>query len=146
MASDPRATITKLLTAWSQLEADYTLKRDAILAELHAVVGGDDGIGVKLARIKAYWCEAWELRHKEKCDFDHRKDTKFLKDKLAGYSEAEICAKISSYIANDEAYYVRARHSFSLFRVNFNTWRGIPSHVAPADTSIGALKELRGGE
>ena len=146
MAADIRPKLLKLTAALVALSDDYETKRDAIMAEIDALLQGGDGIGLKLARIKAHWCAVWTERHKEKCDFDHRKHTGWLKSKLlAGFTEDEICCKMQSYVTNDDSYYVKARHPFPLFMTGFNTWRGVP---APVDTSaaqsIDALKALRG--
>ena len=144
MAADPRTKLAKLISALMELEADYHQKRAAIHAEMNALVSGDDGIGVKLARLKARWCETWTARHHEKCDFDHKRDTAWLKAKLvAGFTEDEIGCKIQHYVITEDPYYVRARHPFSLFKTSFNTWRGIPAGVQPEQT-IDALRELRG--
>ena len=145
MAADARVTLTKLLTALDALDADYAEKRQAITAEMHALLKGDDGIGVKLTRLKAQWCAIWTERHKEKCDFDHRKDTAFLKAKLlAGFTEDEIVCKFQSYVVSDDPYYVRARHPFGLFRTNFNSWRGVVASDTKAEDGIDSLRAMRG--
>lgn len=143
MAADDRAKLLKLVDALNELDQ----KRSAIMSEMAVLLSGGEGIGAKLGRLKAAWCAIWTERHHEKCAFDHVKHTAFLKEKLLkGFTEEQIIAKFQSYIANDEAYYVRARHPFGLFRTNFDTWRGLP-YGTNERTNEGAarvLQELRG--
>lgn len=142
--ADPKTKLAKLIAVLMELEADYHQKRAAIHAEMNALISGDEGIGAKLTRIKSHWCEVWTERHKEKCDFDHRKHTGWLKAKLlAGFTEDEICCKMQSYVTTDDSYYVKARHPFALFMTGFNTWRGVPAPVESSQ-SIDALKAMRG--
>lgn len=145
MAADPRAKFAKLITALDALDADYAEKRQALMAEIHAIINGDEGVGAKLARLKAHWCSVWTETHHEKCDFDHRKDTGFLKTKLlAGFTEDEIACKMQSYVTSTDPYYVKARHPFGLFRTNFNSWRGVASARDDAAQGIQSLREMRG--
>lgn len=139
MPADVRPTLIKLCETLRDLRD----KESAVLAEIETILNDGEGIGAKLKRVKAAWCEVWSARHKEPCDFDHVKHTAFLKAKLLKASEEVIIAKFHSYLANDEAYYVRARHPFGLFRTNYDTWRGLPETTASADATE-RLRELRG--
>lgn len=144
MASDPRATLVKLLDAFEDREAQRRAELDALIVEMRALVTGGETIGQKLAAVKAHWCAAWTERHHEKCAFDHVKHTAALKKKLATFTVEEISVKISSYLASEEAYYVRARHPFSLFLTSFDSWRGLTAASAPLATGLDDLRQMRG--
>ena len=144
MADNDRAKIGKLFESLRQIDADAEAKRRLVYDEIDRIVSGGEGIGVTLARLKAAWCSVWTARHQEKCTFDHVKHTGFLKKKLAeGFTEDEIVAKIHSYVACEEAFYVSKRHPFALFVTNFQTWRGIQSTQEHSD-SAAKLREMRG--
>lgn len=139
-AADIRPVLVKLLDALLEVRE----KEDQILAEISTLLNDGEGVGAKLRRVKAAWCAIWSERHKEQCSFDHVKHTPWLKKKLAEYPEEQIIAKIQSYVTNDEAYYVRARHPFGMFMTNFNTWRGLPVDTAADDSAALKLRALRG--
>lgn len=142
MASDARATILKLLDKWEEVEQARAEQVAAIFAELRSVVDGGDGIGVKLTRLKTFWCETWTERYGERCEFDHRKDTGHLKRWLvANWSPEQIEAKMLAYLTDNDAFYVSRRHPFGFFVKGFNTWRGITEAV-PVDS--GQAAKMRG--
>lgn len=145
MATDNTAKLTKLVVALVELSDAYEEKRGAIVAEMDALLAGKGGIGVKLKILKGHWAAAWTARHHETCDFDHVKHTAFLKKKLALFSVDEIQAKMSSYVASDDPYYVRARHPFTLFMSSFQTWRGVPVSDGHDAEGAARLRDLRGG-
>lgn len=141
--TDPRVKLLKLLEADQAAFAVYVEKRDALYAEMCAVLRREPGIGEKLATLKRHWCTVWQARHHEPCDFDHVKHTVILKKKLAVFSVEAICAKMNDYVATDDSYYSRARHPFNLFVKTFDSWKGIPSEPDRVDSGD-KLREYRG--
>lgn len=141
--SNDRAKVIALVDKLRELDDDYCEKRAALMTELSAVLGGGEGIGDRLKRVKGEIGAIWQGRHKEVFAFDHVKHTAWLKKKILEHGEAVVIAKWHSYVANDEGYYVRARHSFALFMPGWNNWRGVVD-ASPIEDSSERLRELRG--
>lgn len=122
-------------------------QESALIQEVMTILAGGEPLGMRLKKLKAQWCDLWQERHKEKCAFDHVSHTGGLKKKLLTYGDDVVRAKMVSYLASDDPYYVRARHPFGLFLKTFDTWRGIPhEHLDPSAETRDRLQGLRGHE
>lgn len=146
-ASDPRAKVIGLLNKIAELDEDYHGKRSALMAEVVAILGGGEGIGVKLGRLKAFYSQTWQERYKAPYAFNHAIDTSHLKRFLAGgFSEDEITGRIFAYIKSDDQFYVKARHPFLIFVKGFNSFvapaKPIEDHAAAATSE--KMRGLRG--
>lgn len=132
--------LKRLLT----LRAEIAAKIELVDREIAAVVLGEEGIGAKLTRIKAFWCETWQEAYKEQCDFDHRSHTAALKRWLAkDFTEAQITTKMFHYLIDRNPFYVKERHPFPLFIHGFNSFKGVS--VDEADShSADKAREMRG--
>lgn len=145
--SNSRATLIKLTEALIALETEYQVKRSAIHAEMAILLGGGDGIGIRLNRVIAHWCETWEERHHETVAFDRKAHTAFLKAKLLVLPDEQVMMKMTNFLlCDDPPELVRSRHPFAWFRKTFDTWRGLPQHngVDPSAETRDRLQGLRG--
>lgn len=143
--NDPRAKLAALVALLQTLDADYSEKRVAILAEMTALVNGDDGIGVKVARLKAEWSETWALRYQTPFVFtNHAMVGASLKRFLKTHSEAEITARMLRFIQGHEPFHVQTRHSFEVFVKSWNQLVGLPVERADSGQGIDALRQMRG--
>lgn len=135
---DPRAQLAAILEKHGELIE----KLQALHTEMTILVHGGDGIGEKLKRVKAFWCETWQQRHGERFDFDSVKHSGWLKKKILSDGEARVTAKMYSCLMGDEPAALRARHPFGWFMAGYNTYRGI---VAGDDNeSASQARDLRG--
>ena len=142
-ASDPRAKLLKLLEADQAAFAVYVEKRDALYAEMCAVLRREPGIGERLRVLKESICQMWQGRYHERMEFDHVKHTGWLKKQCVSRTDAEILAKWGSYLGCEDGFYVKARHPFSMFMPTINQWKGIPSEPDRVDSGD-KLREYRG--
>lgn len=145
--SDARAKVAKLLDALVALEEEYQGKRQAIHAEMAAILGGGEGIGAKLGRLKRAYSELWQHRHGPgPYVFNHAVDTGHLKRFLRTHTEAQIEQGFVEYLRRDDAFYIRGKHPFLLFVKGFNEFaaaRGPVVDQAATDTAS-KLQGLRG--
>lgn len=142
MAADPKSsTLLKLLDALREVRE----KEDAILAEMATLIDGGEGVGAKLARLKAAWQEAWAMRYHSPYTFtNHAMVGASLKRFLRAHDEAEIVARMFTYVKSEEAFYLKVRHSFEVFVKGFNSFVGLPRETASSDDSAQRARELRG--
>lgn len=143
MPNDPRATLLKLLDALRELD----VKREAIYAEMDVLLKGGEGLGAKIARLKKAYAQAWETRYHSPYTFtNHAMVGAAFKRFLVAHGEAEIVARMFTYLKADDPFYVRARHPFEIFVKGFNSFVGLPPSAsdANAEASTHHLRELRG--
>lgn len=142
MVSDPRAKLIKLVGVLADLDE----KRSAVMAEITEVLGGGEGIGAKLSRLKATFSELWQAAYRSgPYEFDHKVDTGHLKRFLKTHSEDEIAARMVSYLRTNDQFYVKARHNFPIFVRSFNTLVGIPADHLNGDHSAALTSEKMRG-
>ena len=138
-----RDVLIAIVNKWQAEIVSHREKEDAFMAEVCAILGGQAGLGARLTALKVHWCGVWRERHHDPCVFDNVKFGAELKKKMLAYGDDVVRVKMSSYVACDEAWYVRERHPLSLFFRNFDTWRGIQSTQEHSD-SAAKLREMRG--
>lgn len=126
MASDPRATILRLL----DLKHELHEKQLAIDAEIRALITGEDGIGVKLKRLGRHYSETWETRYGTPYVFAFAKDTPQWKRLLRSMSVEELEARVVSFIRSDDKFYLQTRHAFGVFVKSINSLAGLPARGA----------------
>lgn len=144
--SDARQKVIGLFDKLNELEEEYRAKRDALMAEIAAALGGGEGIGAKLSRLKKTYSDLWQAAYRSgPYQFDHKVDTGHLKRWLvAGFSEDEITARMVAYLRTADPFYVKARHPFLIFVKGFNGF--VPMSTAPIeDPSAAATAAKLGG-
>ena len=102
----------------------------AILRELDALAAGRPGIGHQIRAVQAGFDAVWCVRYApgaEKCYvWSHTKDGASIKRLLRTLTVDEVLARAARYLANDDAFYVRARHGFAVFVATIN------AHTTPS--------------
>lgn len=146
MAADNREKFRNLLDALAELDRGYGEKRAAILAEMSALVGGGEGTGPKVTRLKAAFSDLWERAYRQgPYQFDHPKDTPHLKRWLVGgFSEEEIAGRMLVYMRTADPFYVKARHPFAIFVKGFNSFVAAPVGAVTDDDRAAERERQQG--
>jgi hypothetical protein len=148
IAVEEKATqqIAKLKTL-VEAQRELLVKLEAIAVEIDEVLGGGPGIGLRMKELEATWRDVWASRYAGDYLFVPTKDRPQEKRLLKAFSVEELQARMWNYLKNDDPFYVRARHNFSVFVGSINTHAGAPSHESshcphhPVCQSFAACRE-----
>lgn len=135
--ADDKATIRKvqkLIERQREIEAQLF----AITEEIHKLVNGEPGIGEVLSRLEdiydRLWCERYAPGQNNRYVWSYAKDRPQMKRLIRNIGVDEITARCQNYFANDEPFYVRSRHSFTVFVASINCHAGaVEASTRPAD-------------
>ena len=120
---DEKPKLIKLLGVLRDLRE----KEQAVLDEIDVLLSGGVGIGDKLKICYRAFAEAWGAAHPgQSYVWNYTKDAPQMKRLLKALSPEEIGDRAARYIANQEGFIVRAKHSFPMFIATIN------QHVSPA--------------
>jgi hypothetical protein len=119
MADEAKATLEKLRKLQEKLIEVQDQER-AIVEEMGNLLSGGPGIGAILKRLESHFSECWQVRYRAPYAFQFAKDVPQLKRliKLIGVEELE--RRMLRYLRNDEAFFLKARHSFGAFVSSVN--------------------------
>lgn len=127
------AAVSKLFTELRQLQA----REYEIVEEIQGILGGNVMVAelVKEAgrHFDAVWCERYAPGLHGRYVWNKVKDVPQLKRLLKMLTVDELKGRMTAYLANDEAFYIRARHSFGAFVASVNSHA--PKPVAPVPES-----------
>lgn len=122
MADAEKKTLEKCRKLFEALR-ETQAKSYAITEELGALLNGAEGIGDKLKRLESFFSSLWVERYSGKgYVWAYVKDRPQLKRLIAHMDEADITDRMSNYIRDNDAYIVKARHSFGLFVSQINRY------------------------
>lgn len=128
-ATDPR--LIKLLSAQRELLDKFT----AIQEEIDAIVAGRAGIGQQLKAAEAafdqVWCARYAPGQTGAYVWSFQKDRAHLKRLIRQIGLEELKVRALNYLANEDPFYARARHSFGMFVSSINA-HASESTEAPA--------------
>lgn len=120
---DEKPKLVKLLSVLRDLRE----KEQAILDEVDVLLSGGVGIGDKMKIGYRYFATAWEAAHPGQAYvWNYTKDAPQMKRLLKTLSPDEIGRRVARYVANQEDFIMRAKHSFPMFVATIN------QHVSPA--------------
>lgn len=106
---------------------DLREKEQAVLDEIDVLLGGGVSIGDKLKICYRYFGTAWAAAYPgQEYVWNYTKDAPQMKRLLKSLTPDEIGNRVARYIANQEEFIVRAKHSFPMFVATIN------QHVSPA--------------
>jgi len=135
----PVEKLKKLVATWRDLHG----KASDVLDEIDALLGGGIGIGAKMRQLEIAWLTVWSSRYHGEYLFTPTKDRPQEKRLLKVFSPEELQVRMLNYIRNDDPFFVRNRHAFSLFVASVNQ-HGTPAaapevvagckHVPPCRT------------
>lgn len=141
-ASNDRAKVIALVEKLRETIEKRRDEEDQILAELSAVLGGAEGIGVKLQRLRKGFSECWQSRYNAgPYQWNFATDNAHLKRFLKTHSEADILLRMLAYVRSDDPFYVKTRHPFGIFVKGFNSFVGSPAQVAAEDTGAAQTRD-----
>jgi hypothetical protein len=120
------AKVVKLLDAANDLQE----KLSAIYTEIGLLLTGGDGMGVKLRSWEQAWDVLWCARYapgeEHRYVWQYARDRAQSKRLLRTLPLEELEARARRFLGDDDPFYVRARHSFSVFVASIN------AHAAPS--------------
>jgi hypothetical protein len=134
MADSEKQTIEKLkplVAKLRELQTDIA----AVTDEIDALLGGGAGIGALLKRLEETFGALWRSRYGVPFFWTYTKDRPQMKRLIKALPVEEIEARMSSFLKNQDPYFVGARHTFSLFVATINNHAGL---AAPADLALSA--------
>lgn len=134
MAASEKQTLEKLKTLVVALR-DLQTKEAEITDEIDALLGGGAGIGALMKRLEGTFGALYQSRYGVPYMWTYTKDRPQLKRLLKPLGVEEIEARMGAYLANQDPYYVGARHNFPLFVATINNHIGVR---APAELSLSA--------
>lgn len=91
-----------------------------VAAMLEARLEGSATAGEQMKRITDAFVELWARRYRTKYVFAGGKDATAVKRLLAVLDVDEILKRVPRYIANDDPFYVKVRHSLTMFASTIN--------------------------
>ena len=118
------AKLVKLLEAAQELHG----KQGEIIAEIDALLGGKASIGMKLKAAEQAFDRAWCARYapgREKVYVWHyAKDRPHLKRLLKAMTVEDLAQRAARYIASEDGFLKKNRHTFGLFVSQINQFAG----------------------
>lgn len=114
MADDGRDTLKKLGTLHAKLLEIQEQER-AIVDEIGKLLAGGPGVGAVLKRLEGHFSECWKVRYRAPYVFTYAKDVPQLKRLIRTLEVEEIERRMLEFLRRDDAFYLKARHSFGVF-------------------------------
>lgn len=109
------SALVKLTEKLAELHA----QEGEILAEMAALLSGQPGVASLMKAFEAAFDEVWCLRYapgrSKQYLWQYVKDRPQIKRLLKTLPMEELTARVARYLANDDPFFVRARHPFGLF-------------------------------
>lgn len=130
MADEAKATLGKLKTLQAKLLEVQEQER-AIVEEMGNLLAGGPGIGEILKRLESHFSECWKVRYRGAYAFNFAKDVPQLKRLIRLVGVEELERRMLRYLKNDEAFFLKARHSFGAFVSSVNQHTD-PDQTRPA--------------
>jgi len=128
---DEKPKVIKLLGVLRDLREN----EQAVLDEIDVLLNGGVSIGDKLKQCYSTFAGAWAAAHPGQAYvWNYTKDAPQMKRLLKTLEPDEIGNRAARYVANNEDFIVRARHSFPMFVATIN------QHVAPASAEADGLE------
>ena|SRR3990172_1700566 len=128
-----RAKLQKLVVELRETQA----KTYALVEEIDALLGGAAGIGAQLKAaylaFDAVWCSRYAPGQTGRYVWAYMKDAPQMKRLIKGIGSEELGRRMVRYLANDDAFYTKARHPFALFVASINTHASAPFEGAESD-------------
>ncbi|MHB1260375.1 MAG: hypothetical protein ACYC2H_01530 [Thermoplasmatota archaeon] len=129
--------IAKLFETLVEVETKAAEVRD----EIGKLLRGEPAMGDLLKEALAYFATSWEIRYRSKYAWRNTIDVPQMKRLLKLLGLAELKTRVSSYLASNDDFFKRARHSFGMFvsTVNQHAGQGVDADdelelaAAPAD-------------
>lgn len=121
-----REKLTKLVTALREHQA----KCYEISEEMNHLLDGGVGIGELLKRLEKAFSTVWCARYQGGTGayiWTYAKDRPQMKRLIAKLEVEEIERRMARYLANEDAFFLKFRHSFGMFVSTIN------QHAAPAE-------------
>lgn len=126
------ATVAKAVKLLELAYQKFT-EGDELLAEARALLEGQPGIGEKLKALErafdAAWCARYAPGQSGRYVWQYVKDRPQMKRLLKSLSVEALEERMLNYIRDEDAFYLKARHSFGLFVSSINRWA--PAGDAP---------------
>lgn len=111
---------------------------DELLAEARALLEGQPGIGDKLKAVErafdAAWCARYAPGQHGRYVWQYVKDRPQMKRLLKSLTVEQLEERMLNYIRDEDAFYIKARHSFGLFVSSINRWAS--EGDAPAEMQL----------
>lgn len=127
MAADENAKrlarIGKLYDVLHELKA----KEYEILDEIGHLVRGEPGMAEHLKQAIAGWEASWHTRYRSRYVWNRTIEIPQVKRLIKQLGVEELVARSVNYVANDDPYYLRARHGFGLFASQVNRFASASS-------------------
>src|SRR5262245_28529308 len=114
MADDCKPRMEKIAKLMTVL-GDLREKEQAVLDEIGELAGGGVGIGAKLKVLQESWQRVWTARYKSPYAFVFAKDVPLQKRLLKQFTQDDLDGRMVRYLADDDPFYVKARHPFGVF-------------------------------
>jgi len=136
MTDDLRRKLVPLVT----LQKELTEKLQAVTTEIDTLLGGGVGMGQKLKDCEAAfdqaWCERYAPGQRGRYVWAYQRDRPQMKRLITMLGVDELKIRMANYLVNDEAFYMRARHSFGAFVSSVNAH----AKAAPVNGSVQAFE------
>lgn len=121
------ATLKSLTAKLREVQAqEYELTE-----EIQRILGGEPGLSSKLKQLESHfdrlWCERYAKGQHGRYVWAYVRDRPQLKRMLKSLEVEDIEQRMVNYLRNEDAYYLRSRHSFGIFVATIN------SHADPAE-------------
>lgn len=123
------ARAEKLLETVFELYA----KQGACLRELKELLVGGETVGDQMRQLTAHYVTTWEARYGSRYAWQGGKDSAAAKRLVQTLPMEELKSRVDRYLKDDDPFYMKARHPFTLFASNVN--RYAPEKAAPLQLS-----------
>lgn len=121
MALPKIETLIKLVAAMKEEHE----KLGAVIQEFDAILEGRQTIGEKIKELEGAYGVLWSARYGgAPYVWNYAKDRAQLKRLLRSLDVLELGARMASYLANADQFYVKSRHSFNVFVASVNSHAG----------------------
>lgn len=121
----PTVDLKKLGATLKRMEEQLAGLHDQ-LREMQQLLAGENPLLV----LERYWLDAWRATYHESYIWVHAKDRAGLKRLLRSLSPDEIKARIGAYLATDEPFLQKNKHSFGVFCSTINSYSGAKARQA----------------
>lgn len=151
LADDDKAAKSRLQKISKLLEVleDLEVKKQAVVAEIHALAAGRAGIGQRIKALRLAYFTAWGSRYQGVCAWEDAKNSALAKRLFAqGFTDDALAQRVTRYVRDSDEFLVRARHPFGWFYASINRYAEIGNGAelaldAEADATARQQRELR---